>query len=100
MAQQGIHAEKLTPHAGAIVHDVDLSKLLDDETFKAIHDALIENCVIFFRDQHLTPDQQKDFGRRFGELHVHPAAPGLVEGHPEILVIRADETSKHVAGEN
>ena len=31
---------------------------------------------------------------------MHPAAPGLVEGHPEILVIHADENSKHVAGEN
>ena len=100
MAPQGIRAEKLTPHAGAVVHGVDLSKPLDEGTFKAIHDCLIDNCVIFFRDQHLTPDQQKDFGRRFGELHVHPAAPGLVEGHPEILVIHADETSKHVAGEN
>ena len=27
---------------------------------------------VFFRDQHLTPDQQKAFGRLFGELHVHP----------------------------
>jgi taurine dioxygenase len=98
MAPQEIRAEKLTPHAGAVVHGVDLSKPLDEATFKAIHDCLIDNCVIFFRDQHLTPDQQKDFGRRFGELHVHPAAPGLVEGHPEILVIHADETSKHVAG--
>ena len=99
MAQQGIHTEKLTPHVGAVVSGVDLSKPLDEGTFKEIHDCLIENCVIFFRDQHLTPDQQKDFGRRFGELHVHPAAPGLVEGHPEILVIHADEKSKHVAGE-
>ena len=99
MAPQGIHAEKLTPHIGAVVHGVDVSKSLDEGTFKEIHDCLIENCVIFFHDQHLTPDQQKDFGRRFGELHVHPAAPGLVEGHPEILVIHADEKSKHVAGE-
>src|SRR5262249_5974272 len=33
------------------------------------------------------------------ELHIHPAAPGLVEDHPEILVIHADEKSKRVAGE-
>jgi taurine dioxygenase len=42
----------------------------------------------------------RTFGRRFGELAIHPAAPGLVEGHPEILVIHADEKSKRVAGEN
>jgi taurine dioxygenase len=95
-----IQVDKLTPHVGAEVRGVDLSRPLDEPTFKAVHAALVDNGVIFFRDQHLTPDQQKDFGRRFGELHVHPAAPSLLAGHPEILVIHADETSKHVAGEN
>ena len=31
---------------------------------------------------------------------MHPAAPSLLEGHPEILVIHADEKSKRVAGED
>ena len=100
MTYQAIRVEKLTPHIGAEVHGVDLSKSLDERTFKEIHEALTENQVIFFRDQHLTPEQHKAFGRLFGELVVHPAAPSLVDGHPEILVIHADEHSKHVAGEN
>jgi taurine dioxygenase len=99
MTYQAIRVEKLTPLIGAEVHGVDLSKPLDERTFKEIHEALIENQVIFFRDQHLTPDQQKAFGRLFGELHMHPAAPKELDGHPEILVIHADEKSKHVAGE-
>ena len=99
MAYTALRIEKLTPHVGAEVHDVDLSQALDERTFKDVHDALIDNGVIFFRDQHLTPDQQKDFGRLFGDLHVHPAAPALLEGHPEILVIHADEKSERVAGE-
>lgn len=36
-------------------------------------------------------------GRRIGELHVHPAAP-TVEGHPNVMVIHADENSKVIAG--
>ena len=100
MTYASIQVEKLTPHAGAEVRGVDLSQPLDEATFKEIHAALIDNGVIFFRDQHLTPDQQKAFGRLFGELHLHPAAPSLLEGHPEILVIHADESSRHVAGEN
>src|SRR5436309_11501874 len=99
MTPSAISAEKLTPHVGAVISGVDLSKPLDDGTFKDIHACLIDNGVIFFRDQHLTVEQHKAFGRRFGDLHIHPAAPGLVEGHPEILVIHADETSKRVAGE-
>ena len=99
MDQHGIEIRKLTPHIGAEIRGVDLAAPLGDATFKAIHDALIDNCVIFFRDQHLTVEQQKAFGRRFGELHVHPAAPAVLEGHPEILVIHADDKSKRVAGE-
>jgi taurine dioxygenase len=100
MTYAAIQVQKLTPHIGAEIAGADLSRPLDERTFKEIHAALVDNGVIFFRDQHLTPDQQKDFGRLFGELHVHPAAPSLLPGHPEILVIHADEKSKHVAGEN
>jgi taurine dioxygenase len=99
MTYTTLRIDKLTPHVGAEVHGVDLSEPLDERTFKDVHDALIDSGVIFFRDQHLTPGQQKDFGRLFGELHVHPAAPSLLEGHPEILVIHADEKSTRVAGE-
>jgi taurine dioxygenase len=99
MSYTSIRMEKLTPHVGAEIHGVDLARPLDEQTFKDVHGALVEHGVIFFRDQHLTPEQQKDFGRLFGELHMHPAAPSLLEGHPEILVIHADEKSKRVAGE-
>ena len=99
MTYASIQVDKLTPHAGAEIRGVDLSQPIDEPLFKEIHAALIDNGVIFFRDQHLTPEQHKAFGRLFGELHIHPAAPAP-DGHPEILVIHADEKSKHVAGEN
>ncbi|HYX03335.1 MAG TPA: TauD/TfdA family dioxygenase, partial [Reyranella sp.] len=70
-----------------------------NQTFQEIHDALMENLVVFFRDQELSHDQHKAFGRRFGELHLHPTSTRSDGEHPEILVIRADEHSKHVAGE-
>ena len=100
MPYASIQVDKLTPHIGGVIQGVDLAQPLDEATFKQVHDALIDNGVIFFRDQRLTPEQQKAFGRRFGELHIHPAAPKEVPEHPEILVIHADENSKHVAGEN
>jgi taurine dioxygenase len=95
-----IEVRPLTPHIGAELHGVDLAQPPEERTFKEIHDALIEHGVIFFRDQHLSVEQHKAFGRLFGELHVHPAAPTGVTGHPEILVIHADEHSQHVAGED
>jgi taurine dioxygenase len=99
MKFQSIDVRKLTPTIGAEIFGVDLSRELANQQFQEIHDALMDNLVIFFRDQTLTPEQHMDFGRRFGRLHVHPAAPGLVAGHPEILVVKANEKSTHVAGE-
>jgi len=99
MPYQTIEVRKLTPHIGAEISGVDLSRPLGNQQFQEVHDALMENLVVFFRGQRLTHEQHKAFGRLFGELMVHPASPNAPEGHPEILTIHADENSKHVAGE-
>ena len=99
MTYQSIDVRKLTPTIGAEIFGVDLAKPLGNQQFQEVHDALMDNLVIFFRDQKMTIDQHKDFGRRFGPLHVHPNAPIEIPEHPEILVIKADEKSKRVAGE-
>jgi taurine dioxygenase len=82
----------LTPHLGAEVRGVDLSKPIDDATFASLHRAFVEWGVLVFRDQRLSREEHKAFGRRFGELHVHPSrkVPGL-RGDPEIFKVRADE---------
>ena len=99
MAYQSIEVRKLTPSIGAEIFGVDLAKPLGNQQFQEVHDALMDNLVVFFRDQKMTIDQHKDFGRRFGPLHTHPNAPIEFKDHPEILVIKADEKSRHVAGE-
>jgi len=99
MSYETMKVRKVTPNIGAEIRGVDLAKGLSNQQFDAIHRALLENLVIFFREQTIDVDQHKDFGRRFGKLHVHPAAPKGLEQHPEILVIKADENSKRVAGE-
>jgi taurine dioxygenase len=100
MADSTLEISKLTPHCGAEIRGLDLAAPLDDALVRQIEQALAEHAVVFFRGQSLTPDQQKAFGRRFGELHIHPAYPDILEGHPEIMVIRADENSTRVAGED
>lgn len=92
-----ITVTKATPTVGATVDGVNLAQL-DDETFSEIHRALLENCVLFFRDQDLTIDQHISFGRLFGDLDIHPAA-GNATGREEILVISADENSSRANGE-
>jgi taurine dioxygenase len=99
MSNTGIEVRKLTPTIGAEIHGVDLAAPLNEGQFAAIRQALLDNLVIFFRDQRMTIDQHKAFGARFGTLHIHPNAPKAIPEHPEILVIRADANSKRVAGE-
>jgi len=99
MAYETIEVRKLTPTIGALISGVDLAGELSNRQFDEIHQALLDNLVIFFRGQTMSIPQHKAFGSHFGKLHVHPNAPRAVEGHPEILVIKADETSKRVAGE-
>ena len=93
-----MHVRKVTPVIGAEIEGVELSRPLGNETFQFVHDALMDNLVVFFRDQALDHAQQVAFGRMFGELHVHPAAPS-VAGHPEVMIIHADANSKFVNGE-
>ncbi len=97
MTYETIEVEPLSPMIGAEIRGVDLSRPLGNQTFQEIHDALLRHLVIFFRDQDIDLEQQKAFGRRFGKLHIHPTAPS-VPGHPEVLVVKADASSKAVAG--
>ena len=89
---------KLTPAIGAEISGVDLAALSNAEA-SALHDALMAHQVIFFRDQKMSVEQHKALGRLFGELLVHPAAKAELEGHPEIRVVHADETTKIATGE-
>src|SRR3954469_9050606 len=91
-----LEIEPLTPVIGAEVSGVDLAGI-DDRTWEEVNRAWADHQVLFFRDQILSPEQQKALGARLGPLHVHPAAASL-DGHPEVMIIHADERSKVVAG--
>lgn len=56
---------------GAEVRGIDVSKPISAEEVKAIHDALVEHCVVFLRGQSITDPQLVTFGKRFGDLHVY-----------------------------
>ena len=93
-----ITVEKLTPVIGAEIGGVDLSRPLGNHAIEEIHRALAEHLVIFFRDQQMTADQHLAFGRLFGDLHIHPAAPS-VPGRPELMIIHTDKDSPRANGE-
>ena len=91
---------KLTPAIGAEIFGVDLGKPLGNQQFQEVHDALMDNLVIFFRDQKMTHRPAQGLRPPLRPA-AHPSqrAASRSTEHPEILVIKADEKSKHVAGE-
>jgi taurine dioxygenase len=66
---------------------VDLSRPLDDATFRAVEDSFHDNIVVFFRGQTLSNERHIEFSRRFGELEIHIVKKYLLPGHPEILLV-------------
>jgi len=94
----GLQFRRLSPHLGAEVEGLDITRPLTPEQVSTLRAALGEHGVLFFRGQRFDHDSQKRFGRSFGPLAIHPNTPGP-EGHPEILPIHADATSKVIAGE-
>jgi taurine dioxygenase len=62
-----IRVERMTPAVGALIHGVDLSKDLDDDTVRTIRKAIVDHGVVFFRDQQIDSAQYEAFAQRFGE---------------------------------
>src|SRR5215472_14392803 len=71
----GVTVTRLGANLGAEISGVDLRQPLSDEASNVIQNALVEHELIIFRNQEITSDNLIDFGRRFGELTVHPFAP-------------------------
>ncbi len=93
-----IRTERLSPHIGAEVSGIDLTKSISNSQAQQLRDALHEHQVIFFRNQPINVEQLKALGRCFGELHIHTGMKGMEE-HPEVRQFHIDEHSKHVPGE-
>lgn len=100
LAYDSFEISALTPHIGAEIRGLDLSKPLseaqDEDLRRAFHDWM----VLVIRDQHLTRDQHKALARRFGRLHVHPMHAGGYRGSdPEILPVKTSADSRYAAGD-
>jgi taurine dioxygenase len=87
----GYELEHLAITIGTVIHGIDLAASGSAEHTRFIRDVLLERKVVFFRDQHLTEDEQVDFGRRFGDLDAFPFGPP--GENPFILEIRHGRNS-------
>jgi taurine dioxygenase len=81
-----IEITPVTAAIGAEVRGVDLREELSDVDVKVIRQALLDHLVVFFREQHITDEQQLAFALRFGPMHVSPLQT-VHQDAPEIVVL-------------
>jgi taurine dioxygenase len=93
-----IEVRPLSGSIGAEIHGVDLSRELGQETFAEIHQVFLDHLAIFFRDQHLAPEQQIAFAGRFGPPIHDPFMKGA-EGRPELVVVIKEKNERAAFGE-
>jgi taurine dioxygenase len=72
---------------GIEVHGMDLSQPMEPVVLHGIEQAFNNNGVIFFRGQHLSPEDLLGFSRHFGQLETHVRQEFALPGYPEIHLI-------------
>jgi taurine dioxygenase len=98
MRNSQIEVRPIAGTIGAEIHNVDVSQELDDRTIGDIRKALLDHCVIFFRDQKLDAERHKAFTRRFGKIFIHPNYKGM-QADAEIITMTREPGDKKIVGE-
>jgi len=75
----------LTTHIGTEIVGLQLKDLTDQQKDE-LGLLIAERSVVFFRDQDITPQQQRALGDYYGEVEVHPQVPH-VPGVPGVTII-------------
>jgi taurine dioxygenase len=92
-----------TPHIGAEIGDIDLTRPLSNRQVEEVHDAIVAHGVIFFRNQKIDFESHERLVRYFGEPHIHVGGKGTasttIPGYPAIRKQYFDASSKRVSGE-
>jgi len=82
----GLDIRLISTAFGAEIRGVDIAAPIDDQTIAEIRRAWLTHQVIFFPDQHIGPDEQIAFARRFGEITAPSAVlPSIDDDHKEVV---------------
>jgi taurine dioxygenase len=100
MGECAITVKKASGFIGAEIGNVDISRDLTAEEIATIRQALAVHGVIFFRDQDLSAERQREFGRRFSLASDEDAAKmGDPFIDPKITMVEKEEKQlKNVGG--
>lgn len=62
--------EDLTSHIGTVIEGIQLKDLTAEQKDE-LGLLIAERSVVFFRDQDISPQQQKELGEWYGEIEIH-----------------------------
>ena len=83
--------KKLHENIGISIQGITLSNI-DDHTFQEIKNLWLEHLIILFPNQNISDEDHIKFGKRFGNLEVHPSLSHRSSKNPEIYrVSNVDE---------
>jgi len=102
MNYETLTVTKLSPHVGAEISNIDLTKPLTNREVEELNWAVSDNCVVFFREQKISFEDHLRLARYFGELHHHvgpSTSSKATDENPAIRRQHFDRNSKKVSGE-
>lgn len=83
----------LTKHIGTEIVGLQLKDLTDQQKDE-LGLLIAERSVVFFRDQDLSPQQQKALGEWYGEIEVHVCNLSHMQFHKTIHLLRLPPSPK------
>ncbi|SDV46116.1 TauD/TfdA dioxygenase family protein [Chitinasiproducens palmae] len=97
-----ITATPASPHIGAEIGNIDLTRPLTEVEIRELKEAFLRFQVLFFRDQKIGFDDQIRVASYFGPLgrHVGVNTISKTTDNPLVRKFHYDATSKRVSGEN
>jgi taurine dioxygenase len=83
--------EPLAPELsfGRVVRGLTFADIRDEATRAALRDLWIQHGVLVFREGEISDRFQIDLSQVFGPLERHPVKEVLVEGNPDLIVLKS-----------
>ena len=95
-----IRATPLHLKIGGKLDGIDLRENISDEVREEIHEHWMRLMVLVFPNQAISDEQHIAFGRKFGELEVHPSVAHRSSRNKEIYrVSNVDEADEIIPQE-
>src|SRR5262249_6773559 len=102
MNYESITVEPVSPHIGAEIGNIDLTKPLPNNQFEELHRAFSQSQMFLSRDQRISFDDHIMLGLYFGPIgnHLGGATIKKPTDNPSVRKFHNDEAPTQIPGDN